>query len=331
MSTTLDHNIQLKRTFTRVGNSEVYVSHPPKDLVEVRIAGRPPSVILILGWMGAPLSHLHKHTETYHRLYPSATQILVRINYTYFRKSEAAVSLDVAPVVKLLQDAGIHAYDAPETSGLLIHTFSSGPRCTIPNNALSQTTLMHILSSHSNTPTPGRASLPAQALIYDSLPGTLAPRMTIRAFTTNLPYPPLRYLLAPFLFLFWAAVATRFWALSLVKAEWGEKEMFRRLHSELNDPRLVPQRAPRTYMYSDIDEISAPASVERHAKVARERLNAEGADGDGLVKLEMFKGSSHILHARKEPERYWGIVVRTWEASFRGGERPVQGMLKSKL
>ncbi|KAF8599274.1 hypothetical protein BDV93DRAFT_526220 [Ceratobasidium sp. AG-I] len=324
MSTTPGPEIQLKRPFARVGNSEVYVSYPPKDLVELRTAGRPPSVILILGWLDAQLSHLHKHTETYHRLYPSATQILVRTNYEYFWASEATVKAYVAPVIKLLQDAGIHAYDDPKTSGLLIHAFSNA-------GAIAQTTLAHLLSSSPQTPTLGRASLPVQALIYDSLPGTLALQMTTRAFTANISSPLLRYLLVALLSFVYTVAIARLWVLSWVKPDLVEKEMFRRLHSELNDQRLIPPGVPRTYLYSDADELSVPESVERHARVAKEWLNAKGMDGDALVRLEMFRGSPHVLHVKKEPERYWSAVVRTWEASCRDGKRPVQGMLKSKL
>jgi hypothetical protein len=71
---------------------------------------------------------------------------------------------------------------------------------------------------------------------------------------------------------------------------------------------------PRTYIYSDVDDIIPSESVEGHAKKARELI---GENADVLVKLAKFEGSTHVAHARKDGKRYWSEVKRTWETSYR--------------
>ncbi|KAH7330742.1 hypothetical protein B0J17DRAFT_679440 [Rhizoctonia solani] len=224
----------------------------------------------MFGWMDAQLPHLYKYTEQYNKIYPGATQILVRTHQNYFWKGEAAKRASVFPVIKLLRDAGINEHTAAEKSGLLVHTFSNG-------GALAQTSLARTIAE-SLPPRVTTPALPAQAFIYDSLPGILDLGHTI----------------------------------GLVL---GQKEdTFTQLHRELNEPRLLPQRVPRTYIYSDIDELIPSESVEGHAKKARELIGGEA--GSELVKLAKFEGSSHVAHARKDGKRYWDEVVRTWDASF---------------
>jgi hypothetical protein len=50
------------------------------------------SVILIFGWMGAELSHLHKYTATYSVLYPTTTIILVRSPLSSFWSSSSGLA-----------------------------------------------------------------------------------------------------------------------------------------------------------------------------------------------------------------------------------------------
>ncbi|QRW19637.1 hypothetical protein RhiXN_01043 [Rhizoctonia solani] len=294
------------RVFKRIDESDVYVSYP-NDASKGDDAGRgqakAPPVILVFGWMDAQLPHLYKYTEQYNKIYPGATQILVRAHQSFFWKGEAANRASVFPAIKLLRDAGINEHTAAEKSGLLVHTFSNG-------GALAQTSLARIIAK-SLPPDATTSALPAQAFIYDSLPGILDLRITILAFTAPIRSPIFRSL---------AKVA--FGAIYVIGTVWrntighllGQEDAFTRLHRELNEPRLLPQHVPRTYIYSDVDDIIPSESVEGHAKKARELIG--GNAGAELVRLAKFEGSMHVSHARKDGKRYWEEVKRTWEASY---------------
>ncbi|KAG9119171.1 hypothetical protein FRC07_005958 [Ceratobasidium sp. 392] len=295
----------LERLFTRVEGSDVYVSHPPKNLAEQTSAvGKSPSVILICGWMDAQLVHLYKYTEKYHQLYPSATQILIRSHQKYFWAGDAAKKASVLPAVKLLRDAGISPGDPAESSGLLVHTSSNG-------GALVLTSIARQLAE---TTSPTQSALPAQALIFDSLPGTIDLRVTVLAFTAPIRSAPLR-----------AIASAVFGAVYIVGKIWRETigaifgrspDTFEKLHADLNDTKLLPQRVPRTYIYSDADELIQVQSVEGHASKAKEQLEASGVDPD-IVRLTKFEGSKHVSHARLDPQRYWTAVADTWSTSLR--------------
>ncbi|CAE6404973.1 unnamed protein product [Rhizoctonia solani] len=308
MSTAPDSNSKAvaQRAFSRLGGSDVYVSYPSdtsKGEDTAREKTRAPPVILIFGWMDAQLPHLYKYTEQYNKVYPGATQILVRTHQSSFWKGEAANSASVFPVIKLLRDAGISEHTEAERSGLLVHTFSNG-------GALAQTSLACTIAK-SLAPNATTSALPAQAFIYDSLPGILSLRITTLAFTAPIRSPILRSL---------AKLA--FGAIYILGTVWrrtiglllGQEDAFTRLHRELNEPRLLPQHVPRTYIYSDVDDIIPSESVEGHAKKARELI---GENADVLVKLAKFEGSTHVAHARKDGKRYWSEVKRTWEVSYR--------------
>ncbi|KAG8755949.1 hypothetical protein FRC11_005633 [Ceratobasidium sp. 423] len=211
----------------------------------------------------------------------------------------------VFPVVKLLRDAGIDEHTAAEKSGLLVHTFSNGG--ALAQNALARA-IAESLPLNATT-----SALPAQAFIYDSLPGILDLRITAMAFTAPIRSPALRSLakLVVGAIYILGSVWRRTFGLIL-----GQKEdTFTQLHRELNEPRLLPQHVPRTYIYSDVDEIIPSSSVEGHAKKARELIGGDA--GPELVRLVKFEGSMHVAHARKDGKRYWGEVVRTWEASYK--------------
>ncbi|CAE6436380.1 unnamed protein product [Rhizoctonia solani] len=297
---------QVERSFTLIPGSNVYISYPSTTVGDNKDTNgerrKDPRVVLLFGWMGAQLPHLYKYTEQYNRLYPSATLIIVRAHANYFWRNETARKAAVLPVIKLLRDAGIHENTTAETSGLLVHTFSNG-------GALNETTLARTIADtlRSTTDIP---AIPAQALIYDSLPGVLNIRVTLLAFTAAIRSPAFRTIAKSLLGILYVLGATWGYLESIV---FGQKEdLVTKLKRELNEPKLLPQHIPRTYIYSDVDELIPAESVEGHAKKARDLIGG-GADVVNLVK---FQGSPHVAHARKDPRRYWDTIVRTWEASL---------------
>ncbi|KAH7330727.1 hypothetical protein B0J17DRAFT_771925 [Rhizoctonia solani] len=293
---------QLERSFTQIPRSNVYVSYPPKATGDSSTAGglkkKDPTVILIFGWMGAQLPHLYKYTEQYNKLYPFATQIIVRAHASYFWGSEATRRAAVSPVIKLLRDAGIHESTMADSSGLLVHTFSNG-------GALNETALARAIAD-TRSPSTKTPAIPAQALIYDSLPGVLNIRVTVLAFTATIRSPAFRAIAKVLLgILYVLGTAWRY----LEGVVFGSNEdLVTKLHRELNEPKLLPQHIPRTYIYSDADELIPAESVEGHAGKVKQDA--------GAVKLVKFQGSPHVAHARQDPKKYWGTVVQTWEASL---------------
>ncbi|KEP52304.1 putative indole-diterpene biosynthesis protein PaxU [Rhizoctonia solani 123E] len=297
---------QLERPFTWIPESNVYVSYPSKTVVDTATSNGQrkddPTVILIFGWMGAQLPHLYKYTEQYNKLYPFATQIMVRAHAKYFWGSETTRRAAVSPVIKLLRDAGIHENTMAESSGLLVHAFSNG-------GALNVTTLARAIAD-SRTSASNTSAIPARALIYDSLPGVLNIRVTLLAFTAAIRSPAFRAIAKFFLGILYIMGTVWKYLEALV---FGPKEdLVTKLHRELNEPKLLPQHIPRAYMYSEVDELIPASSVEGHAKKAKELTGGD----TGVVRLVKFQGSPHVAHARQDPERYWDTVVKTWESSF---------------
>ncbi|KAF8599236.1 hypothetical protein BDV93DRAFT_526185 [Ceratobasidium sp. AG-I] len=303
---------QLQRVFNRVNDSDVFVSHPPKT-ADAQGTGseKAPSVILIFGWMDAQLPHLYKYTEKYHQMYPSAAQILIRTHQKYFWKGEAAQRAAISPAMKLLRDSGISPNNVAESSGLLVHTFSNG-------GALAETSLANCLAESAfpaaDSTSSSHSALPAQAFVYDSLPGVLSLGITITAFTAPIRSAPLRAIAQVVFGTAYIVVTAWRYTFGALLGQGPDK--FTLLHRELNDSRLIPHHVPRTYIYSDVDELIPAESVEGHAKKTKELLEKEGLDS-GLVRLVKFEGASHVAHARKDPKRYWETVVQTWEASYR--------------
>ncbi|KAG8736294.1 hypothetical protein FRC10_009479 [Ceratobasidium sp. 414] len=222
--------------------------------------------------LDAQPAHLYKYTEKYHNLYPSATQIL---------------KASVFPAVKLLRDLGINAGDSPESSGLLVHTFSNA----------------HHLAETSQLP-PDHPALPVQAFIFDSLPGMIDLRISVLAFTAPIRSPIARTLAKVYFGALY--IASTVWRRTIGVLLGQDQEgvaFFGRIHQDLSDPRLFPQHVPRAYMYSEADQLVQPENVERHARKTKESLDGSGMDPD-VVRLVKFEDSQRVSHARQDPQRY---------------------------
>ncbi|KAG9120422.1 hypothetical protein FRC07_004091 [Ceratobasidium sp. 392] len=252
----------------------------------------------------AKLPSLYRFTERYHELYPSATQILIRAGLKTVFVELATNKLSVLPAVKLLQEAGIHPYDPPESSGLLVHLLSNG-------GGMYLTHLAHCLAD-THTAITGRPSLPAQALIYDSLPGKLTMSMFMEYYAAAVPFTPLR-LATKVLVCAPAYAATVAYRHTIDR----RPDTLTALRTHLSDPKLVPQHVPQTYIYSDLDELVQTEWVEEYVDAIKERLKSKGVDANEVVNAEKFIGSRHVCHVKRDPARYWDAVVRTWESSCR--------------
>ncbi|QRV76855.1 indole-diterpene biosynthesis protein PaxU [Ceratobasidium sp. AG-Ba] len=295
---------KLQRPFQRVDDTEVYVSYPQKSNVDS--ANGAPRVILVLGWMEASLSQIHKFTEAYHQIYPSATQIVVRAVIKQLFSELSTNKPYVLPVIKLLHDAGIRAYDRPETSGLLVHTISTG-------GAMSQMYIAHCLADTCPAPPPKGSALPAQAVVYDSVPSIISYSVFFEFFTTGLKSPVLRTIAKPFLVPAYAGA-------QLYKHTIDRRpDTFATTRSEMSNSSLVPQDITQVYIYGSADLLTPPESVEKYVVDKKERLRKEGVNGDRVIRAERFEGSPHVSHAKVDSKRYWKVVMETWESSLWNG------------
>lgn len=71
----------------------------------------------------------------------------------------------------------------------------------------------------------------------------------------------------------------------------------------------MSKATPRLYLYSDTDLVIPSKAVEEHIAEAKQ----EGFD----VQAELFHGSAHVSHARKDPERYWGAIRSVWDKAVK--------------
>lgn len=164
---------------------------------------------------------------------------------------------------------------------------------------------MLILSKLLKETHPGQVlNNPASCIIFDSVPGGPDPISAIRAFTSPLPYFWLKVLaIGPLILLYiWVSFLAIFTGRSLP---------FTELRRELNSPSVLPWtdvHTPRVYIYSQADKIVAASAIESHIAAGRSiGLN---------VRSEEFQGSQHVAHAKKDPERYWSIIQRTWNEAL---------------
>ncbi|KAG1856125.1 hypothetical protein F4604DRAFT_1798866 [Suillus subluteus] len=123
-----------------------------------------PNVILIFGWMGAQLRHLQNYTHAYTKLYPNASQIVVRCNPDVFWTTTGTRQRRLMPVIDALE--ALHCFP-PSSSAqppprILTHVFSNG-------GSLQMTLLGHMLQRKYGSTLIQRFT--TSALILDSVPG----------------------------------------------------------------------------------------------------------------------------------------------------------------
>ncbi|KAF5342474.1 hypothetical protein D9611_001264 [Ephemerocybe angulata] len=285
----------------------VYLGQPVQGKSGIPAESQP-NVILIFGWMGARLPHLLKYVAAYNDIYPDATKIVIRSEASIFWMTESRRKANLAPVVETLEALGYvgasqtrkHVDGAPiEPSGaipnprILLHTFSNGGAWQV--DALSKSLQDRVPAS-----SVGESGLSPSAMVLDSSPGDGGLKATQKAFLTAVRHPILRRLAS--------LMITLLVFISWVHLRLGGEPPLIRVKKALNDHKLLPwfsKTTPRLYMYSEADDLIPYPEVEAHAETARK----EGLE----VRLERFKDSPHVAHARADPDRYWGAVKQLWK------------------
>ncbi|KAG8924432.1 hypothetical protein FRC01_011517 [Tulasnella sp. 417] len=271
----------LTRLFDRIpGAPNALISRPATGVVASKDE---PELILIFGWMDAQLQHIHKYTETYHNLYPGATQIIVRsFSQWWWTGTETSIE-GTLPIAKLVNET----YNPQRT---LIHAFSNGGMLSLAD----LTKGLHRLTGRTDLP------LPARTVIFDSCPGDSNFSGGVKAFTGGIKNPIVRNIAGALV----VSTISLYW-LYITAA--GIEDPFVTMRKRLQDPAFLPPTASRTYIYSKIDELVPSQAVEQHAQESKKL----GMD----VVLEAYDNTPHVNHLRQNPDRYWAIVKNAWTRS----------------
>ncbi|KAJ6577554.1 hypothetical protein B0H19DRAFT_1120351 [Mycena capillaripes] len=243
-----------------------------------------PTVIIILGWMSAKLSHLHKYTAMYREIYPGATIILIRSPLSFWWTFN--LKRYFAPVIEALE--ALQCLDNRQR--ILTHTFSNG-------GTFHLVALAGMVSS--KTPNIEASRLPS-ALIIDSSPGGVGLDKMVQAVASPIRNPFVQVLAS-------VALALLFCFMWLIGNLVGRPNPVRTMMNALRNPRVLPwidERSPRLYLYSKADVMVPWAEVEAHAK----RSASDGLD----VRRWCFDKSGHVAHARVYPQQYWAAVKNLW-------------------
>ncbi|KAF8323922.1 hypothetical protein DL93DRAFT_2049307, partial [Clavulina sp. PMI_390] len=266
----------------------------------------------------AKLAHVHKYTEGYHALYPSAHQILVLSNQslwwsTIFGESKL---VPLRPAVDSLQEHGITGLK-DSSSRVLVHVLSNG-------GAFQLSAILRMLESSrygnsSNSqvdgiPQPIRRPAPATmtagepriTLVFDSCPGKPTMSIMARAVTASISSPIIRSLA----YVPAAMTSFIFGVLSVVRnvpviGKYLPPEPFSQLWADLVDPKLIAPSAPRLYVYSMADLLVYGQDVEKHIAQAH-------AAGIKNITVRRSETAAHVSHMRVDPAGYWEAVRRLW-------------------
>ncbi|CEL10499.1 hypothetical protein ASPCAL13618 [Aspergillus calidoustus] len=260
----------------------------------------PPTLILLLAWMGATRRQTESYIRGYIELYPSTQPTFLVISSEITDFVTLSPSSTTGNARKLRPALDILAAHAPEDT--LVHIFSNGGVRVFSNLASAYISAPPTSASFPSGETP-RALFPRLAI--DSAPGRLTYTETSRAVSSALPPSPLvKYPAYAFLSLILAVYLG-------LKTVLGWDDPLEVGARSLNDPEIVGVHGRRCYFYSNVDGVVKAEFVEGHAGEARRR-------GLGTVEMEVFDGSGrkgeerggHVRHVRVDAGRYWGAVAR---------------------
>jgi hypothetical protein len=171
--------------------------------------------------------------------------------------------------------------------------------------------LSKLLARRTSSPS-SSAGLDPVALVLDSVPDSNGLRCMVVVFTQTVRNPVKRLLAIPILAFFYSVFALTY----------GNPPVLKDLRQRLNSPLLMPQSptsikgleenaaperargVPRLYFASRLDTMTRFAQVQSHMEAARRA----GLD----VRAEIFENSSHVSHAKEDPERYWNAIKGFW-------------------
>ncbi|KAJ7130600.1 hypothetical protein C8R44DRAFT_66388 [Mycena epipterygia] len=254
-----------------------------------------PRVIILFGWMDAPIRLLAKYAMN-HRLWsPSSDIVIVQSRPAFIWSSEYTRDDILKPLANYLVSTIYHGVNR----GILLHVLSNGGAFQL----VTLSRVLHSIVKESKDVHHGHGTKLRLATIIDSAPGSGEYSSLLRTLTTNVKSPAVQAILT---------IPASMVYLTIRLRRTGQENLFTLLHTRLQMQELIPladSHAPRLYIYSDTDTMVPSTSVERHISVLR--TSTPSLD----IKVEKFIGSSHVLHERQDPERYWNAIRAVWHRS----------------
>ncbi|KAI0156442.1 hypothetical protein GGR57DRAFT_82239 [Xylariaceae sp. FL1272] len=248
-----------------------------------------PKLILFAAWMDAQDVHINKYITHYQTIYPSATILLVKFSVHEAIFAPVAVER-VQPAIVYLRSlmttaGGLSA--APERPEILVHAFSNGG-CT---------SMRHIYVGFKK---PYGRPFPLHTMILDSCPGQHKLATSYNALIASFPKGISRIVTAPFVIFLILCLWLWYIPFNFIAGE----DFLAKNSRALNDRNLL-QQTNRCYIYGEADTMVDWRHVDNHANAAITK--------GFLVRKERFDKSPHVSHMRADRERYWQIVIDTWE------------------
>lgn len=303
-TTTITPNVLTSLGFRIVSQG---VSWYQPDELSANESPQSPTLIIICSWAFAQPKHIAKYIQPYKEIYPSASILLVQniISNAIWKPDSWQMSFFQPAAVKIQRHLSKTA-----NPRVLLHAFSNGGS----HGAVQL--------SQACRETCGGMRLPVDALLLDSCPGQPRCMPTIAALVQGIPTKNPLVRGAGTILAYTSVGATALLDILNISepAVW-------KLYRRLNDPSDVflwktlsqektPDRVvPRAYLYSKTDTMIMWGDVVGHARVAKEKLIAEGISSgevEEVVRLEEFPGTAHVNHVKDHSKQYWSAIKDTW-------------------
>ncbi|KAK7958335.1 hypothetical protein PG996_010226 [Apiospora saccharicola] len=255
-----------------------------------------PAMILLTSWTGAIPKHIAKYTQVYNEMYPYTPIMVVTTSVDDLllwstEKKVAALTAAVGYIQGRTSSCYSGDGGGQQHPSLLLHAFSEGG-----SNKAVCVARAYLAAT--------RRQLPVGAFVFDSTPGTARFMSNVNAFKRSLPQNILVRTLGVSVGMVILAVA---WVIIAMCVGY-EGNTINKTRRALNDEGLWPcVGVPRTYVFSEGDDLVLWRDVEDHAEESARRFKIPSL-------VVRYKKTGHCNHVREDPHYYWSVIKMTWES-----------------
>ena len=262
-----------------------------------------PGLVIVCSWAFARDKHISKYLKWYQQRYPASRILLLQGSiHNMIWRPDAWQGPFFEPAVLAIKDY-LSSVES-EKPKILLHIFSNGGA-----HSAVQLAQFYARSSASTLRSP---VLPIDALVLDSTPGFPNGELAVKALVQGLPKASLASMIGPPIVHATVALSGLFHYIGV--SELAVAKVWRTLN-DMKGP-FLKDTIPRTYIFSDVDEVIEEKDVKRHAEEAIKALEAAGSTHAAQnIRCEEFIGTAHVNHMLKNSDRYWNIVKDTWKVA----------------